>query len=98
MSVDGDVLPELIYGNYDALMGTIAYDYSKMDAISQRKAENLVECKDCSILNHCAGGCIGECLNEKGSMLGVKRHYCVARLFLYQNLDLDGSLFPFFIP
>jgi radical SAM protein with 4Fe4S-binding SPASM domain len=98
MAFLGDALPELVYGKFDPGTGVIMYNQEKIAAIRMRKASNLVDCKGCNVLFHCAGACFGEGVNEVGHLLGVKKDYCKAIRFLAEHMPLDGSLYSYLHP
>ncbi len=98
MASSGDLLPELVYGQYDTELGKIIYDEKKLARIRLRRASNLVECQGCNVLLHCAGACFGEGVNETGRLLGVKQDYCDAIRFLAGHLPLNAGLYPYLHP
>lgn len=98
MASAGDVLAELAYGKYDPTSRTIIYDDRKLARIRLRRASNLAQCHGCGALLHCAGGCLGEGLNETGDLLGVKTEYCEAIRFLAEHLPLNTGLCPYLHP
>jgi len=98
MAVSADALPELVYGRYDPEKRSIAYDAEAIGRIRQRRAGNLRACVGCEVLNHCAGACFGEGLNETGALLGVKTEYCTAIRYLWQALPQPDGLFPYLHP
>lgn len=98
MAFLGHILPVLIYGKFDPDTGTITYDQKKIATIRSRKASNLAECQGCPVLYHCAGGCLGEGVNEKGRLLGVKKDYCEAIRFLARHMPLNAGLYPYLHP
>lgn len=98
MSYMGDILPELIYGKYNPERTLIEYNQERILSIRTRKASNLLDCKGCEILYHCAGACLGEGLNETGRLLGVKKDYCEAIKYLAKNLDLNKDRYPYLHP
>lgn len=94
MSYMKDILPELVYGKFDPQTGEVEYYKNRIATIKLRRASNLVDCKDCEVLFNCAGGCLGEGLNETGNLLGVKKDYCDAIRFLARELPLNKGVFP----
>ena len=79
-------LQELIYGKYDERSNRIIYDNDKIKNIQARTVDNLEQCKDCKIKYYCAGGCIGEAINENGTIYSIKEKNCEAIRFLAENL------------
>ncbi len=91
-------LKELIYGVYDPVNNIISYDQQKIAMIRERSAQNLIECQRCEVLYNCAGGCVGESLNETGSIFRVKKDYCDAIRFLARHMPLNSGLYPYLHP
>lgn len=86
MGYGSDKLKELIYGKYIAEENRIEYYPERISNIKKRTVDNLKECKDCEIKYRCAGGCIGEAINEKGTIYSIKEKNCEAIKYLAQNL------------
>lgn len=89
---------ELIYGIYDEKNRIIIYDENRIKNIRNRTVDNIDECKDCEMKYHCAGGCLGESLNEKGSIYKIKNQNCEAIKFLGRKLDLKNYCIPILHP
>ena len=98
MGYTGDENNVLIYGKYDKENNRIIYDKDKIKYIQNRTVDNLPECKDCPVKYYCAGGCIGEALNEKGSIYSIKEENCEAIRYLYDNLKDEKIDIPVFHP
>jgi len=88
----------LIYGEYDKEKDRIKYDQDKIVVIKSRIASNMSRCQGCKILKNCAGACLGEALNETGSMFGIKPEVCAAIRYLSERMPLNKGLFPFLHP
>lgn len=86
MGYADDKLQELIYGKYDKKNNKIIYDNEKIKNIQNRTVDNLKDCKDCDIKYYCAGGCIGEAINENGTIYSIKGKNCEAIRYLAENL------------
>jgi len=97
-SYTAEQMRPLIYGRWIPERKEIEYDQRKIDAITARNVRNLVNCRDCEVIAHCAGGCLGEALNETGSFYGVRPEFCEAVRFLAKHLPLNNDLYPFFHP
>ena len=65
-------IKDLIYAKYNPEKNIIEYDQEAIKKIQSRTSANLPHCQDCEVLDHCAGSCLGESLNETGSMFGIK--------------------------
>lgn len=81
-------LDDLIYGKYDKENDKIDYDMDKIKKIRMRTVENIKDCEDCEIKYYCAGGCIGEALNENGELNSIKKQNCEAIKYLADKLLL----------
>lgn len=91
-------LAQLIYGKYDACTNTILYDEEAMHKIRSRCAENLIKstCKDCKYVYNCAGGCMGQVVNETGDLMGRIEDNCTIVKYLAERIPLNEGLFPAF--
>lgn len=99
MAYDSEkILPDLIYGKYDNNDKTIHYFEDKIEVIRRRRLCNLDECKICVAKDYCAGGCIGEALNETSSMLGIKKSNCDIIVELFKRLPRPDELYPYLNP
>lgn len=86
MGYNNNELNELIYGKYIEEKDEIEYYPEKIDYIRNRTADNLEDCKNCEIKYYCAGGCIGECINENGTIYSIKKKNCNAIKYLSKEL------------
>lgn len=91
-------LSQLIYGKYDKDSNTIVYDEEAMHRIRGRCVENLARttCKDCEYLYNCAGGCMGQVVNETGDIMGRIEDNCKIVRFLAEKIERNKGLFPAF--
>ena len=80
----------LIYGKWNPETATVEYFYDRLNKIRNRKIENLPHCLKCSANQYCGGYCLGETLNETGSLFGHKAIVCHAIRRL--NKELPDSL------
>lgn len=86
MGYEAGKLDALIYGKYNKEKNKIEYDLEKIRYIQNRKISNMEMCKICEVRYHCGGGCIGEAINETGSMYKIKNKNCEAIKFLAKEL------------
>lgn len=95
--IDGP-LSQLIYGYYDSEKDVIIYDEDAMHNIRRRCAENLAKdtCKDCSYIYNCAGGCMGQVVNETGDIMGKIEDNCKIVQYLGERITRNDGLFPAF--
>lgn len=92
------VMKDLIYGKYIPEEDRIEYDQEKIKLIKSRSAENMPHCQGCPVLKNCAGACLGEALNETGSIFGVRPHICEAIRYLAKRMPLNQGLYPYLHP
>jgi len=77
----------MIYARYDAENDKIIYDQEKIKALRGRTLANMpAECRSCFAGKHCAGYCLGETLNENGSLSSVKTNACKALRYIYSEI------------
>lgn len=88
-------MKDLVYGKYIPEEDRIIYDENAIKKIQSRKASNMLYCKDCEVLYNCAGACLGEALNEKGSMFDIRPNICAAIKFLAKRMPLNQGLYPY---
>ncbi|MBM7558991.1 radical SAM/SPASM domain-containing protein [Marinitoga litoralis] len=98
MSYRKDVLSDLVYGKYDNKKKKIIYDYKKIEKIKSRIVDNMEECSMCEIKYFCAGGCLGESLNELNNLFKPKKNNCEAIKFLAKKFKPPIKKLPIFHP
>jgi len=82
----------MIYAKYDAGNDKIVYDENKLKILRSRTLNNMpAECRACVAGEYCAGFCLGETLNENGSLFRVKTRVCKALRYIYGEI---GYLYP----
>lgn len=91
-------LSQLIYGKYDKDKDIIYYDEDAMHRIRSRCAEKLQKstCKDCKYVYNCAGGCMGQVVNETGDIMGKIDDNCKIVQYLGERIPRNHGLFPAF--
>jgi sulfatase maturation enzyme AslB (radical SAM superfamily) len=89
-------LQQLIYGCYDSKSGLIVYNEDAVYKIRSRCVENLSKgvCVDCKYIYNCAGGCLGQVVNETGDLLGRCETNCKIVRFLAEHMTLNDKLHP----
>jgi len=87
-----------IYGRWSSASKKIIYDRSKMQKLRERKSKNMIGCKNCKAVNHCAGYCLGEVTNESGDMFGKKPQVCSAIRYLLKNIPPDKRGYEYLHP
>jgi len=81
-----------IYGKWDNETKTFIFDDKKIQALRNRNVDNLEHCKKCEAKLHCGGYCLGEVVNETGSLSGQKPINCKAIRTLLKEI---GSCEPY---
>ena len=73
-----------VYGKWNQEKKIFIFDDKKIEALKNRSIYNMPHCKQCIAAEHCGGYCLGEVVNETGSLLGQKEATCAAirELFL----------------
>lgn len=91
-------LSQLIYGKYDAEKNRIEYFEDAIYKIRSRCTENLAKttCKNCDYLDNCAGGCMGQVVNETGDLMGKCEDNCKIVKYLGERIERNGKLHPAF--
>lgn len=92
------VLDDLIYGKYDKELKKIIYFQDKIDKIRSRRKGNIPECQSCDAIDNCAGGCLGEAINETKDFYRVKRNLCEVTRYLARILKSNNGLYKFIHP
>lgn len=82
---DDDVMNQFIYGHWNDENGQIELDHSKIAQLQARNVNNMPGCQNCVAQNHCAGWCLGEVLNETGTLFGQKPELCKGIRYLYEH-------------
>jgi len=89
-------LNELIYGKWDAEKKEIVYFPERKANIERRHVQHLAEgdCKDCPIIRHCAGGCIGKVMVRSNGLHKMDDNWCQATRYLAERIPLNTGLYP----
>ncbi|PIS14911.1 hypothetical protein COT64_00170 [Candidatus Shapirobacteria bacterium CG09_land_8_20_14_0_10_39_12] len=89
-------LQQLIYGKYNPKKDLIVYDEKAICRVRQRCAENLQEqkCRGCKYVYNCAGGCLGQVVNETGDVMGRVERNCVIVQYLAKRMERNKGLHP----
>lgn len=92
------VLDDLLYGKYEEMSKDIIYDQDKIEKIRSRRKSNIPECQLCEAVDNCAGGCLGEALNETKDFYKVKKNLCEVTRYLAKILRSNNGLYKFIHP
>ena len=95
---ENNALQQLIYGKYDEKTNTITYNEDKIAKIRHRCAEELEKttCKGCKYIRNCAGGCLGQVVNETGDLMGKCEQNCQIVNYLAKRMPRNKKLHPAF--
>lgn len=74
-----------IYGKWDKNNNKLVFDQNKIDQLRLRSVDNMIGCADCEAKSHCGGYCLGETVNEQGSLFEKKSKVCKAIKYLLKN-------------
>ncbi len=75
-----------IVGKWDEQLRKFNLYQEKIDALNNRKSTVMKHCLDCEAKMHCGGYCLGETLNETGSLIGYNPLKCEAVKKLFAEL------------
>ena len=91
-------LKKCIYGKWNPVAGTIDYFDHNRRQIEERNARNLSAgaCRDCEVVSHCAGGCLGKVVSRTGDFMRVDPSWCEAVQYLAQHIPTNAGGFPVF--
>jgi len=97
---DAGKMDPMIYARYDSDADKIIYDEEKLKILRSRvlplkasRQSSMMppECHSCEAGECCAGFCLGETLNENGSLFKIKTRVCKALKYIYGEI---GHLYP----
>lgn len=93
-----DGLKQLVYGQYHPEKNMITYDEAAIANIRTRNAERMKTgpCVKCDYVYNCAGGCLGQAVNETGDILGVCDDNCTIVRYLAKVMKRNNGLHPAF--
>ncbi len=91
-------LQQCIYGKWDNRKGEIVYWPDRQERIEDRSTTKLANsaCKGCSIVEHCAGGCIGKVMANSGDLHRIDPNWCAAVKYLAEEVGTVNRLFPIY--
>lgn len=87
-----------IYGKWDKENNIILFDDKKIKMLRSRSVDNMPGCKDCPVMNNCAGYCLGEVVNETGDLFGQKTYTCEAIRLLAKLIPRNEGCYPYLHP
>lgn len=75
-----------VYGKWNAEQKKFDFDENKIAVLQNRSIKKMEHCLNCFAKEHCGGYCLGEVMNETGSLFGQKEKVCEAIRLLYKEL------------
>lgn len=89
-------LQQCIYGRWDKVNQRIDYFTENQTRIESRDVEHLRQgdCRDCEVLEHCAGGCIGKVMARSGDLYRMDANWCEAVRYLAKRIPFDQGVYP----
>ena len=70
----------------------------KIDSLRKRNSDMLPHCQNCEVRLHCGGYCLGEVVNETGTLSGQKVVTCKAIRRLFRELGYFATPFKYLHP
>lgn len=91
------ILQDLTYGKWRPELSKIEYYPHKIEMIRSRNTATLNSkgCKDCPVLENCAGGCIPKSFYVSHDLYAPSKEVCEATRYLAERLPLNQGRFPF---
>jgi radical SAM protein with 4Fe4S-binding SPASM domain len=87
-----------IYGKWNEHTKSFDIDDAKVAKLRLRNIDSIEHCQDCEARFNCGGYCMGEVMNETGSLYGQKHDVCVAIRRLFNEIGLKESYYPYMHP
>lgn len=87
-----------IYGKWDNKKEQFVFFQDKIDSLRKRNSDMLPHCQNCEVRLHCGGYCLGEVVNETGSLTGQKVMTCKAIRRLFKELGCFATPFKYLHP
>lgn len=85
-------MQHFIVGKWSKEKNEFEFYNDKIEILNNRKSTEMKHCKGCSAKLHCGGYCLGEIVNETGSLYGQNPMKCFGVCKLYDAL---GCLDPY---
>lgn len=87
-----------VYGRWDEPSRKFVFDQEKIEALKNRTTDNMPHCITCEAREHCGGYCLGEVMNETGSLIGQKPNSCRAIQRLFREIGPVNEPYPYMHP
>jgi uncharacterized protein len=87
-----------IYGKWDDSSKQFVLMQEKMSKLRKRNTNEILHCKNCEVHSYCGGYCLGEVVNETGSLTGQKLMACKAIRRLFKEIGSFEEPFEYLHP
>jgi len=87
-----------VYGKWDSESANFVFSQQKIDLLRNRNSDTMPQCMRCEARLHCGGYCLGEVVNETGTLKGQKLTTCKAVRRLLRELGTFKEPFEYFHP
>jgi len=87
-----------VYGKWNEGEQRFEFDQQKIEALQNRSVQNMAHCHNCIANQYCGGYCLGEVVNETGSLYGQKLETCKAIQKLFVKIGLPGKYYDYTHP
>lgn len=87
-----------VYGKWNDDIQDYEYDYEKIKELQNRITDNMPHCSQCNINEHCGGYCLGEVMNETGSLYGQKLATCKAIKRIAKEIGFTNTEYEYLHP
>jgi len=87
-----------VYGKWNK--DTKSYDLweDRIEMLQARSTDAMPHCRSCDARDYCGGYCLGEVMNETGSLFGQKAETCKAIRKLLSEIGVSNEPYPYFHP
>jgi radical SAM protein with 4Fe4S-binding SPASM domain len=87
-----------IYGKWDNNSRQFVFYQDKIAGLRNRTSDKMLHCIHCEARLHCGGYCLGEVVNETGSLVGQKPTTCKAIRYLLKELGTFSVPYEYLHP
>jgi radical SAM protein with 4Fe4S-binding SPASM domain len=95
---DAHHMDGFVYGKWNDGTQAFEFDEDKIRHLRERTTDNMSHCRTCDVSEHCGGYCLGEVMNESGSLLGQKPITCKAIRRLAKEIGLPSEPYSYLHP
>ena len=87
-----------VYGKWDATNKQFQFYQEKIDELQRRNSDMIPHCEHCEARLFCGGYCLGEVVNETGSLTGQKPVSCLAIRRLLKEIGTFSEPYHYLHP